>query len=161
MKTVGDVLSCCQALRAKYPKFQRQICIKIDDTGLGGGVTDRLMEIKEQNPNLYRWMRIIPTVFGKKIGHNYYDDTTTYMMSVVKSLIGGDSSTKLGKCELQLPNNPDFVAQISSRKYFFTDQGKMKVESKKAMKERDLPSPDEADSILLACLPVSRREEVI
>ena len=35
-----------------------------------------------------------------------------------------------------------------------TDDAKIRVESKDAMKKRGMHSPDEADCILLLCLPV-------
>ena len=35
-----------------------------------------------------------------------------------------------------------------------TENSKIKLESKKDMKKRDLPSPDEADCLLLVCCPV-------
>ena len=37
-----------------------------------------------------------------------------------------------------------------------TENGKIRVESKKVMKARGVPSPDEADCVLLVCLPVKR-----
>ena len=163
MATANDIVMLGNLLRVKYKKFKRQICIKIDDSGVGGGVTDRLKQLKSLNPDLYGWMRIIPVNFGMRIEKSkYYDDTTTYMMSVVKALISGkDEEGKPKKCEIQLPNDSDLVGQLSVRKYYFTDQGKIKVESKKEMKKRNLPSPDEADCVLLCCLPVNRREEYI
>lgn len=162
MATANDVLMLGNILRLKYPKYRRQICIKIDDSGVGGGVTDRLNQLKTLNPDLYSWMRIIPVHFGMKIENAYYDDTTTYMMSVLKELISNkDEQGKPKKCELQLPNDNDFIGQVSVRKYLFTDRGKIKVESKKEMKKRDLPSPDEADCVLLCVLPVGRREEFV
>ena len=163
MATANDIVMLGNLLRIKYKKFKRQICIKIDDSGVGGGVTDRLKQIKSLNPDLYGWMRIIPVNFGMRIEKSkYYDDTTTYMMSVVKALISGkDEEGKPKKCEIQLPNDNDLIGQLSVRKYYFTDQGKIKVESKKEMKKRNLPSPDEADCVLLCCLPVNRREEYI
>lgn len=163
MATANDIVMLGNLLRVKYKKFKRQICIKVDDSGVGGGVTDRLNQLKSLNPDLYGWMRIIPVNFGMRIEKNkYYDDTTTYMMSVLKALISArDEEGKPKKCELQLPNDSDLIGQLSVRKYHFTDQGKIKVESKKEMKKRNLPSPDEADCVLLCCLPINRREEYI
>lgn len=163
MATANDVVMLGNMLRLKYPMFVRQICIKIDDSGVGGGVTDRLRQLKSLYPEQYSWMRIIPVNFGMRIrSSNYYDDTTTYMMSVLKSLISNkDEQGKPKKSEVQLPNDNELIAQLSVRKYLFTDSGKLKVESKKDMKKRGLPSPDEADCVLLCCLPVGRREEFV
>lgn len=157
MSTANKVVLLYNLLRIQYKEFKRQIVIKIDDSGIGGGVTDRLRQLKKQNPSMYRNMRVVPVNFGVKISHNFYADSTTYMMSVLKALLKNED----GKCELQLPNDADLVGQLSSRKYEFTDQAKIKVESKKVMKNRGLQSPDEADSVLLSVLPVGRREEFI
>lgn len=159
MKTADDVLMLCKILHLKYPNFKGEVCIKIDDSGVGGGVTDRLNQIKSLNKDMYNWIRIIGVNFGVRIPHTYYDDTTTFMMSVLKSLIStNNEDTNVTKCELMLPNDTDLIAQLSSRKYFFIDNGKLKVESKKEMKKRGLPSPDEADCVLLCILPVNKRK---
>lgn len=155
MKTADDVLECSYMLREKYKNFKRQIVVKIDDSGMGGGVTDRLRRLKEQQPKQFEWLRIIPVNFGMRIKHSYYHDSTTYMMSVLKALLCDDN----GNCLIQLPNDADAVGQLSCRKYDMTDAGKIKVESKDTMKDRGLPSPDVADSILLSISPVNRRDE--
>ena len=49
--------------------------------------------------------------------------------------------------------------QLSCRKYYFTSNGKQKVESKEEMKKRGLASPDEADCMLLVCLPVNYKKK--
>ena len=41
MKTVGDVVVECRNIKEKF-KYKKTIYVIIDDTGLGGGVTDRL-----------------------------------------------------------------------------------------------------------------------
>ena len=52
--------------------------------------------------------------------------------------------------EIKLPNDGDLVAQLSTRKYDMASNGKIKIESKKEMKKRGLPSPDTADAIALS-----------
>lgn len=161
MQTADSIVKLYDLLLLKYKTFKRQICIKIDDSGVGGGVTDRLRQLKRLNPDRFKQMRIIPVIFGLKIDNIYYDDTTTYMMSVLKALLSDkDEQGNKCPCEINLPDDNDLVAQLSVRKYFMTDKGKLKVESKKDMKKRGLPSPDEADCILLCCLPVNKREEM-
>lgn len=135
-------------------KFKEKIMVKVDDGGVGGGVVDQLRELKRENPAEYKQMEIFPVNFGQPIKHKYYYDSTTYMMSVVRDMIQPfDNDGKDKAVELILPNDSDLIAQLSCRKYDFM-KNKQKVESKKEMKERGLPSPDEADCILLTCLPV-------
>lgn len=100
-------------------------------------------------------MSVYPVIFGQRIKHKYYYDSTTYMMAVVKKLLqpfNADGTPK--PVELILPDDGDLVAQLSGRKYFLTENSRIRVESKKEMKKRSRPSPDEADCVLLLCLPV-------
>ncbi len=155
MRTAADIVLLGHQLIDKY-RFKGKIPIKIDDGGVGGGVVDRLNQIKRSNPVKYDWMEIIPVKFGVRLKHRYYHDSTTYMMSIVKDLLQNvDDSGKSKPMELALPDDDDLVAQLSCRKYEMTEASRIKVESKEDMKDRDLPSPDEADCILLLCLPVN------
>ena len=159
MKTADDIILLGEMLVHRYklnPQTDSPIPVKVDDGGVGGGVVDRLKQIKRNNPERFWWLEIYPVLFGQKIKHKYYHDSTTYMMATVKKLLQPfDEDTGAQKpVELILPNDNDLVAQLSSRKYFLTEVGKIKIESKEAMKKRGLPSPDEADCVLLLCLPV-------
>jgi hypothetical protein len=81
------------------------------------------------------------------------------MMNVVKSLLSKkDDEGNPKPVELILPNDNDLVGQLSCRKYTMTDNSKIKIESKEDMKKRGLSSPDEADCVLLLCLPVSMKD---
>ena len=155
MRTAADIALMGLKLKDKF-NFKGRIPIKVDDGGVGGGVVDRLRQIKASEPAKYDWMEIFPVSFGIPIKHKYYQDSTTYMISVVKALMNNvDEDGKPKPVELILPNDNDLVAQLSCRKYEMTERSKIKIESKKDMKERGLPSPDEADCVLLLCLPVS------
>ncbi len=155
MKTADDIIMLGEELVARY-KLQDPIPVKVDDGGVGGGVVDRLRQVKRNDPERFWWMEVYPVKFGERIRHKYYHDTTTYMMAVVKKLLSPyDEETGLRKpVELVLPNDDDLVAQLSGRKYSLTEASKIKIESKDAVKKRGQPSPDEADCVLLLCLPV-------
>ena len=88
---------------------------------------------------------------AKSIHHKYCYDITTYLWSVVRDQIDISNGQK---CQLILPNDDDLVGQLSCRKYTYHSSGKIKIESKKEMKDRGLKSPDRADAVTLACLPV-------
>lgn len=141
-------------------KYAGKVAVKVDDGGVGGGVVDQLRHYKRTEPELFKDMEIIPVNFGQPIKHKYYYDTTTYMMGIIKDLIAPfDEMGRKHKCELVLPDDSDLVGQLSCRKYNFASNGKMKVESKEKMKDRGLTSPDEADCLLLVCLPVHFKKE--
>jgi phage terminase large subunit len=162
MKTADDIILLGEELVSRY-KLQNPIPVKVDDGGVGGGVVDRLRQVKRNDPQRFWWLEIYPVKFGERIRHKYYHDTTTYMMATVKKLLSPhdeDGSPK--PVELMLPDDNDLVAQLSGRKYSLTEASKIKIESKKEVKKRGQPSPDEADCVLLLCLPVKppKRKEV-
>lgn len=157
--TASNIATLFKTLKQKY-KYKGQIPVKVDDGGVGGGVVDQLRSFKRSDPITYADMIIIPVNFGQPISHTYYADSTTYMMGVVKDLIAPfDEDGRPKKPEIVLPDDNDLIGQLSCRKYSFLSNSKQKVESKKEMKDRDLPSPDEADCILLVCLPVKLKSK--
>lgn len=160
MKTADDIVLLYYELLKKYPTYKDPVIVTVDDGGVGGGVVDRLRQMQRNNPENLGQMNIVPVKFGQRIKHKHYHDSTTFMMAVVKSLLSPheeDGSPK--PVELILPDDDDLVAQLSGRKYALTDNSKIKVESKKDMKERGLPSPDEADCVLLLCVPINGKKK--
>lgn len=154
--TAGNIARLYVALRNLYG-FKGNITVKIDDGGVGGGVTDQLRAIKRSDPDLYGNMIIDPIQFGQPIKHKFYYDTTTYMMAAIREMIQPfDENGNPREPTLILPDDSDLIAQLSCRKYGFIGS-KIKVESKKEMKARGLPSPDEADCMLLTCFPTKRK----
>lgn len=158
METADDIVLLGEMLVQRYrltPDKDDPIPVKVDDGGVGGGVVDRLRQMKRNAPEKLWWLEIYPVIFGQRIKHKHYHDSTTYMMSVVKKLLQPyDEDGHRKPVELILPDDDDLVAQLSGRKYGLTETSKIKVESKDAMKKRGRPSPDEADCVLLLCLPV-------
>ncbi len=154
MKTADDIILLGEELVRRY-KLTSPIPVKVDDGGVGGGVVDRLRQVKRGDPERFWWLEVYPVKFGQRIKHKYYHDSTTYMMSVVKKLLQPfDEEGNKKPVELILPDDDDLVAQLSGRKYELTEASKIKIESKKEVKKRGQPSPDEADCVLLLCLPV-------
>lgn len=172
MKTADDIMLLGMELVDKYglkPRRNRDgsiaeeqpnaIPVKIDDGGVGGGVTDRLKRVREDNPEDYWWLDVYPIKFGQKIArHKFYDDTTTLMFyNLKKLLMDHDEDGRKKAIGAILPDDEDLVAEISCRKYKMTEKGKIRIESKEDMKKRGLPSPDTADSILLCYWPVKKK----
>ncbi|MDR3345197.1 MAG: terminase [Oscillospiraceae bacterium] len=150
METAARIIQCGEELIEKYPEYHAQIPVCVDDSGVGGGVTDRLRQIRRGDPNRFWWLYIIPAHFGQRIKHRNYHDSTTFWFACLRALLSPDE----GEPEIVLPNDEALIAQLSCRKYGLTEQSKIKIESKEDMKKRGLPSPDEADSVLLLTLPI-------
>ena len=158
MTTADKVIELGELLVKRYGwKYKIPVCV--DDGGVGGGVVDRLTRVKRNDPERFKWMEVMRIQFGKRIKHRNYHDTTTYMMGVLRKLLEDYEDDGTPKpVEIILPNDDDLIGQLSSRKYSMTEQSKQKVESKDEMKKRNLPSPDEADSVLLCVIPVRLKD---
>ena len=85
MHTADKIVELGIELIRRY-RYKASIVVRIDDTGVGGGVTDRLRQIKQQNPARFGWLEVMPVVFGQRIKHMYYHDTTTYMYACLKEI---------------------------------------------------------------------------
>lgn len=149
MKTVGDIVVLYKEAVKEFPDYEGKIYINIDDTGLGGGVTDRLKEVKREQ-SLNRLV-VIPINAAERIetdtkdgkeAAEHYNDLTTHMWAVLRELLHGR--------QIELADDEETIAQITSRKYFMTSSGKLELESKKEMKKRNLPSPDRGDAAALS-----------
>lgn len=152
--TADKIIELGEMLIRRY-NYKYPIPVCVDDGGVGGGVVDRLNRIKRDDPARFWWLNVVRIQFGKRIKHRYYHDSTTYMMGVLRKLLETtEDDGKPKPVEIILPNDDDLIGQLSSRKYSMTDQSKQKVESKDEMKKRNLPSPDEADCVLLCVVPV-------
>lgn len=155
MTTANEIARLALDLKERY-NFAGKIPAKIDVGSMGGGVVDKLNELKEQYPERYDWLVVVPVDFGRPIKHRDYYDTTTLMMALLRDMIAtkdDDGNTKAP--DVVLPDNQDMIAQFSTRKYGFRPPAKAKIESKEDFKKRTKgTSPDEADCVLLTVLPV-------
>lgn len=145
MATVGDIVQMYWKSIEDYPAYKGVITAYIDDTGLGGGVTDRLEEVKREN-RLHR-LEIVPINFGGKPpageAEQRYQDIPTFMWATVRDMMESR--------EISIENDEELVAQFSVRKYSINSNGKLQIESKKDMKGRGIKSPDRADAVALSC----------
>ncbi len=145
MQTVGDIVMLYRKTLRENPGYKGRISVYIDDTGLGGGVTDRLNEVvREQR---LRQMLVFPINFGARIedkdAAENYGNMGAWLWATLRD--------GLREGELKLPNDTELVAELSSRKYLVNSSGHIVLERKEDLKKRGLPSPDNADAVVLAC----------
>lgn len=117
--------------------FARKIPIHVDDTGLGGGVTDRLSELE---------YNVVGVNFGASSRSELYADRGSEMWF--------DLAEDMPR--MSLPPDHQFdemagrlVGDLCSRKYKYTSLCK-KLEPKKDAKKRMGRSPDHGDALALA-----------
>ena len=116
---------------------ERPNVIAVDDTGVGGGVIDRLLELR------------LPA-----IGINFSESARNRgMFRGIRDEMYWTTRERFRTGQIVLDKGKDgkLINQLSAVQYTVIDRsGKIQVESKKEMKKRGLPSPDEADSFILA-----------
>lgn len=156
MVTAGWVISTGRAMLREYPTLTR-VEIRVDDSGVGGGVTDRLNEVIREE--LLEGWRVIPINNGSSCEGDeadHYENRGTETWASLRDILQECFSKHVQgeSIEFELPNDPRLVTQLTQRKYRMTSRGKIALERKEDMKKRGLDSPDRADAVVLACCTV-------
>ena len=111
--------------------MKKHIEIKIDDTGVGGGVTDEMIK---------RGYKVVPVNFGGKASDenkypNWISEAWFHMAEVMS--------------EAELPQSDELLMELSTRLWKQDSKGKRRVESKDDYKKRGFRSPDLADACII------------
>jgi hypothetical protein len=129
MQTVGRVKAQYDGL----PSELRPAEIMVDVIGMGGGVVDRLRELGLP-------VRGVNVSEAPAMGGTYTN---------LRSELWFKMRGMLEERTSRLPANEQLLAELTSIRYSFSSNGKMKAESKDEMKRRGLHSPDIADAVCL------------
>lgn len=160
MVTAGWCLSIGKEFLRDFPQLS-SVRIKVDDTGVGGGVTDRLNEIIKEE-GLSNW-EVVPVNNGSRPSDSeaeYYDSLGTEIWACLRDLLQENFSSHVqGQSNgVELPQDERLITQLTQRKYRMTSRGKIALERKEDMKKRGLDSPDRADAVVLAFAEISKPE---
>lgn len=141
MTTCGRIVHAAKDLMARHNK--QKLSIRIDDDGIGAGVTDRLREVVSEN-NLHA--EIKPCHNGGKARDSKYANFATECYFALKE--------RFEHGEITLPRDDELTAELTTRKYSLNSSDKLILERKDEFKKRIGRSPDRADSLALAFAPV-------
>ena len=116
----------------RFVDFDKDMEIRIDDTGVGGGVTDDMMNRGYKN--------IKPVNFGAKANDedkypNWISEAWFHMAEIIS--------------DVELPFNSDLLMELTTRQWKMDNKGKRRVESKDDYKKRGFRSPDLADAAII------------
>ena len=126
MQTTGRIVN---AIKKYSPEY-----VNIDDTGLGGGVVDRLRELGYK-------------VNGINFGSSAEDKEH---FADKRTEIYWNLRERIQRKEIQLLNDPELHGDLTSPRYKYTSKGQIKLESKEELKSRLGRSPDKGDAVALA-----------
>ena len=108
----------------------------MDEIGVGAGVVDRL---KEQGYPV-RGINVARRAQQEKLFANLRAEGYWRLKELFAS------------GEIDIPNDHQLMGELAALRYSFDSQGRVLMESKDAMRQRGLPSPDKADALMLAFL---------
>lgn len=109
--------------------------VTVDDTGLGGGVVDRLRELGYP---------VLAVNFSQK-------PTDPMHFRAIRDEIFWNLRELFRSDEITIPSNDNLIAQLSAIRYKINPRnGRIEIENKDEMRKRGLNSPDEADSLAIA-----------
>lgn len=113
--------------------------IIIDDTGIGGGVTDKLSDLRRAGQ--HNFSELVPINFGEKAeDQDKYPDIISEMWFQLASQMD----------VIGLPNHDRLKKELISRNFEYTPDERRKVESKEKYKKRTgMSSPDYADCCIM------------
>lgn len=151
METVGEVIRAC--------KRDKPYRIKIDDAGLGGGVTDRLRELQRTGDDggALRGVKIIPVNVGEGAEDDlppwHPDRPPNERFKNLRARLNWAVREMLTDPDAKLAIQPDqeFDSQVMQVKYKPLSTGEIFIEKKEDMKKRTKGvSPDKWDAFVLA-----------
>ena len=142
METTGRVLALAEKLSKAYEILPTLIPIKVDDTGLGGGVTDRLHELE---------YNVTPLVAGSEARDpdEYYNLRTELWF--VAANYGRQGRLDLSRLAPDVYRK--LTAELRGVRYKIQSDKALRVEGKDETKKRVGRSPDDADAFNLWCYP--------
>jgi phage terminase large subunit len=147
MVTVGQAIRLAKETIESYPEIEH-VKFNVDDTGVGGGVTDRLIEVIAEEG--YGW-EVVPVNNGSSSLDEYCANLVTEMWQSIRTDLEANLTNFINGQPgvMELPDDEELISQLSTRKWRMTSKGKMILESKDDMKKRGLKSPDRADAFVL------------
>jgi len=101
--------------------------VKIDDTGVGGGVTDRLNELRAEGKIK---AHIVPIIVGTPLGEANGDDERFLNVRAKPNWLARDLFLDIDCAD------EDLLAEAVEIKYRQTSSGKLRIEEKVEMKKR-------------------------
>jgi len=134
METAGRLTAFARKVKAEL--------IKVDATGVGAGVVDRL---KEQG------YPVVGVEFGgRPIERDRFENKSAEMWwNLAEMLQKGEAWGPVFK-------DRNVVRDLTGRKYSYTSAGRIKLESKEQMRKQGVPSPDWGDAVALAYAAVEK-----
>lgn len=143
METAGRILDTARTLLARTTRKRGDVRLVVDDSGVGGGVTDRLREIGEFEVEAFNGAQTALTIDDdtEKPAYPNRRSEAWFAFAGALPVVVLDADEQLAA---------DLVAPV----YRMDSAGRRVVEPKEETKKRLGRSPDRADAVLMLWAPV-------
>ncbi len=127
----------------QFADFDKEVLIKVDDTGVGGGVTDLLLS----GGYNVEGVNFAQSAVNSDKYPNWISEAWFHLQSVID--------------EIELPNDTDLLQELTARTWNIDKKGKRAVEGKGEYKKRGNRSPDLADACILCYYTPPKPEPIV
>ena len=119
----------------------------VDDTGVGGGVTDMLKSMPEIPPGV-----VVPVIFGEQARNpaRFVNLKAEIYFALRDELEAGFRDPGNPDVGLSIPKDRRLMHQLTIQKFGYDSRNRLKIESKVELKARGVESPDRADALAIA-----------
>lgn len=136
-QTTMKALQYCQEYKATVLNY--------DSIGVGAGVKATVNMVGTKNI-LCNAVSVAESPTDGKYGEKTNKDTFLNLRAQFWWLMRDRFKEKA----ISIPNNSNLISELSQPLYFFNENGKIKIESKKDMRSRGIKSPNIADALMLS-----------
>jgi hypothetical protein len=124
----------------------------VDDTGVGGGVTDILMQENYPCHGLNSSAACSADEVLTTGKPKFFNARSEWWWRMREWLAGYSGTGEDGRLDLD-PEDEELIAQLTSVRYKINSHGQIQVESKDEMRARHLDSPDRGDAAIYSLVP--------
>jgi phage terminase large subunit len=136
-QTTMKALQYCQEYKATVLNY--------DSIGVGAGVKSTINMVGTKNI-LCNAVSVAESPTEGKYGEKTNKDTFLNLRAQFWWLM----RDKFKEKAISIPNDSTLISELSQPLYFFNENGKIKIESKKDMRSRGIKSPNIADALMLS-----------
>jgi hypothetical protein len=132
----AELMHIVGAVRNEYfdiPGDMRPAVVCVDAIGMGAGVAERLQELEVP-------VMAVSVSESPSVGGQYYR---------LRDELYGRLRDWFETRQVTIPLHDRMISEITTVRYRFMSDGRMRIETKDEMRKRDLPSPDCADALAL------------
>jgi phage terminase large subunit len=139
-----DLMQTCGRILDLKKEFRPSVVV-VDDTGVGGGVTDRLNELRTPITAFNGGEKAANDMYYNKRDEGYFRLQDYFL-----------------KGKLKILNDADLIDQLLALRFKYKSSGSKTILSKDDMRKQGLRSPDKADALMMAIYYCERafKEEI-